>query len=209
VTHTHSRQVDHILNFWGTEVTPGHVFLRGDGSNPGQAQCLIDILLEDGTAIRADGSLVRAATGCFLGSEGDRLIPYRWQECPDGPLQEGRVRLGVLFTAEDDGHFVTIQSFLRERRCTVDAEGLIVRPDGPPTVLRGTQPPPRPEAYILARSGKTLAELMDSPESLDDRRAFLSAPPPAGKTVTLGRGYTPGLEASASGGNRKAGELVH
>jgi len=183
VTQTFSREVDHILNFWGTEVTPGHVFLRGDGPNPGQAQCLIDILLDDGAAIRADGTLVRAATGCALGSEGDRLIPYRWQESPEGPLQEGQVRLGARFPTQDPDDCNTIQAFLQMRGLSVNAEGLIVRPDGPPCVLHGTQPPPRPEAYILARSGKTLAQLMDSPESLDDQRAFLAAPPPAGKMV--------------------------
>ena len=53
---------------------PGHVFLCGAGRFQGRHVPLIDILRDDGAVVRQDGSLMRAGTGCAVGSDDDRLI---------------------------------------------------------------------------------------------------------------------------------------
>jgi hypothetical protein len=55
-------------------VTPGHVFLCGAGRFQGRHVPLIDILRDDGAVVRQDGSLMRASTGCAVGSDADRVI---------------------------------------------------------------------------------------------------------------------------------------
>ncbi|MCA3492891.1 MAG: glycoside hydrolase family protein [Rhodobacter sp.] len=74
VTRTFVNDVAHVLDFHGTGVTPGHVFLCGEGRFQGRHVPLIDILRDDGAVVRQDGSLMRASTGCAVGSDGDRLI---------------------------------------------------------------------------------------------------------------------------------------
>jgi hypothetical protein len=74
VTRTFVNDVAHVLDFHGTGVTPGHVFLCGAGRFAGRHVPLIDILRDDGAVVRQDGSLMRAATGFAVGSEDDRLI---------------------------------------------------------------------------------------------------------------------------------------
>ncbi|MCA3526215.1 MAG: hypothetical protein INF46_09345 [Rhodobacter sp.] len=73
VTRTFVNDVAHVLDFHGTGVTSGHVFLRGAGRFKGRHVPLIDILRDDGAVVRQDGSLMRGATGCAVGSDGDRL----------------------------------------------------------------------------------------------------------------------------------------
>jgi hypothetical protein len=74
VTQTHVTPNRIVIDFWGTKVTPGHVFLLGDGDAEGQHQMLMDIILDDGAVVRDDGTLIRAATGCEVGSRGDQWL---------------------------------------------------------------------------------------------------------------------------------------
>jgi len=74
VTRTFVNDVAHVLDFHGTGVTPGHAFLCGAGRFQGRHVPLLDILRDDGAVVRQDGSLMRAATGCAVGSDGDRRI---------------------------------------------------------------------------------------------------------------------------------------
>jgi len=74
VTRTFVNDVAHVLDFHGNGVTPGHVFLCGAGRFTGRHVPLIDILRDDGAVVRQDGSLMRASTGCAVGSDGDRVI---------------------------------------------------------------------------------------------------------------------------------------
>ena len=62
VTRVFVNDVAHVLDFHGTGVTPGHVFLCGAGRFAGRHVPLIDILRDDGAVVRQDGSLMRAAT---------------------------------------------------------------------------------------------------------------------------------------------------
>ncbi len=75
VTRTFVNDVAHVLDFHGTGVTPGHVFLCGAGRFQGRHVPLIDILRNDGAVVRQDGSLMRASTGCAVGSDADRRMP--------------------------------------------------------------------------------------------------------------------------------------
>jgi len=70
-------------------VTPGHVFLCGAGRFQGRHVPLIDILRDDGAVVRQDGSLMRASTGCVVGSDGDRLIEVVAADGTRGHLRAG------------------------------------------------------------------------------------------------------------------------
>ena len=59
VTRTFVNDVAHVLDFHGTGVTPGHVFLCGAGRFKGRHVPLIDILRDDGAVVRQDGRRLR------------------------------------------------------------------------------------------------------------------------------------------------------
>jgi len=89
VTRTFVNDVAHVLDFRGTGVTPGHVFQCGAGRFQGRHVPLLDILRDDGAVVRQDGSLMRAATGCAVGSDGDRLIKVVAADGTTGRLRAG------------------------------------------------------------------------------------------------------------------------
>jgi hypothetical protein len=89
VTRTFVNDVAHVLDFHGTGVTPGHVFLCGAGRFQGRHVPLIDILRDDGAVVRQDGSLMRASTGCAVGSDADRLIEVVAADGTGGRLRAG------------------------------------------------------------------------------------------------------------------------
>ena len=62
VTRTMTNIATHILDFWGTGVTPGHVYNCADGPLKGGFAPLMDILRMDDAIMRADGTMIRAAT---------------------------------------------------------------------------------------------------------------------------------------------------
>jgi hypothetical protein len=97
VTRTFVNDVAHVLDFHGTGVTPGHAFLCGAGRFKGRHVPLLDILRDDGAVVRQDGSLMRASTGCAVGSDGDRRIEV---VAADGT--RGRLRAGTR-VAEETG----------------------------------------------------------------------------------------------------------
>jgi len=219
VTTVWSRQVDHVLDFFGTQVTPGHHFLRGDGPKEGRYQALLDILCEDGVLLRKSGARVRAATNCKVGSEGDRLIPIDWTEDGGKTFQRDRIRLGTPFLLPGR-QYITVQHFIAQLGYRLTEEGLVDYGDGqPPRPFQSKVPPPRPEAYVLAVSGKTLEELRQAPD--DFERSGMPIFDPASlpglhaleadprlqaqkSRLQLGRGYTPGEAENAPAGNRKA-----
>ena len=73
VTRTFVNEAACVLDFHGTGVTPGHVFLSGAGRFAGRHVPLIDILRDDGAVVRHDGSLMRTSTGEPVGFDGGRL----------------------------------------------------------------------------------------------------------------------------------------
>ncbi len=114
VTRTFVNDVAHVLDFHGTGVTPGHVFLCGAGRFQGRHVPLIDILRDDGAVVRQDGSLMRASTGCAVGSDG-------------GPTYAGGDRLATR------SRRVRLRSWLQmaraRRRCATGAVAVQVSGD--------------------------------------------------------------------------------
>ncbi|GAB5469957.1 MAG: hypothetical protein Kilf2KO_29870 [Rhodospirillales bacterium] len=216
--------MEHVLDFHGTGVTPGHFFLRGDGTGQGKHRPVIEILVEDGALVRADGTLVRASTNCPVGSELDRKVKVLWTSAPRPrnatsldpealTWTEGYVRLGTRYL-RDDGEFPTVADFLEAQGYSVTEEGLVDRHDGmAPTPLHEFGGEPRPEAYVLARSGLTLEEIMGTPESLDDEVGYAVAasraqaagesPLSPGSDIRLGSGYTPPEGLAALGQSKR------
>jgi hypothetical protein len=89
VTRTMQNQATHLLNFWNTGVTPGHAYYCADGKFKDQHVPLMDILRTDGGIMRADGTTIRAATNCEVGSMGDMMIhAAATMQRPDGTWSE-------------------------------------------------------------------------------------------------------------------------
>jgi len=79
VGRTFRKVVPHVLNWFGTKVTPGHVYLCG---HPEQGYHhdflpLLDILLEDGCIVRSNGQIIRASTNRPAGGPLDRLVQVK------------------------------------------------------------------------------------------------------------------------------------
>ena len=146
---------------------------------------LIDILRDDGAIVRRDGARVRAATNCEVGSEGDRFVELLYLIGPhDRRLKPGRLRAGTLRPGRDGTTFSVLDA-LRAQGYSLLADGRIARPGEAPAPLHWYGEPPRPEDYILAKSGLTDADLDDAGEEAAVPGA---APPPV---IGLPRGWTP------------------
>ena len=157
VTRVFVNDVAHVLDLHGTGVTPGHVFLCGAGRFAGRHVPLIDILRDDGAVVRQDGSLMRAATGCAVGSDADRLI-----EVVGADGTTGRLRAGTRVAGETGE--VTVSALIAQAGGTI-CDGGVVLPGAPapqPFVWAGRLP--APEDYVLRQSGLTLAEIYAADE---------------------------------------------
>ncbi|EEE35275.1 conserved hypothetical protein [Rhodobacteraceae bacterium KLH11] len=165
VSRTMRNRVKHVLDFWGTGVTPGHAYFCADGKFKGQHVPLLDILRTDGTIMKSDGTQIRAATGCEVGSIHDRLVhAVAGDKQPDGQIairEQGQVRLGTRVILEND-----------EQHCVLDilnANGAQITEDGyirsgaggakVPLSWTFSEQLPKPEDYILRRSKVTLEEI--------------------------------------------------
>ncbi len=180
VTETYVNYVSTLLDFHGTKVTPGHVTLCGDGKFAGRCVPLIDILRSDGAIIKADGSLVRAATNCPVDSDGDRFIPVACANSKDASGEQKwritKLRLGTLILKKDQST-VTLRQMLEGAGLAILENGLVRYPDGVEEPARWFGPVPKPEQYVLAKSGLTLTDLAADPHgeehaSLRSRRAY-------------------------------------
>ncbi len=164
VTRTFRNDVKIILNFHGTLVTAGHVYYRPDSRKQPKFEPLIDILREDGLIETADGTQIRAATNVPLGDPADRFIwAVTGPRKPDGsvgPGDCGQLRLGTRFVTED-GTTGSIGDLVAMLGGQVTEDGLIRIGSGPDLPFHWTFGPtlPKPEDYVLACSGTTLADL--------------------------------------------------
>lgn len=170
VVRTFQNTVKQILDVHGLMVTPGHVTLCGDGTFKGQHVAMLDILRSDGALVLEDGSMVRAATGCAVGSEGDRMITAIIGEAqPDGKIkvtETGKIRLGTRFILET-GQDVSMIDLITANGGVVTNEGLIQ------TGVEGVEMPfrwtftsslPKPENYVLQRSATQLEDICQANE---------------------------------------------
>jgi len=74
VPRTFQNEVKILLNFFGTRVTPGHVYYRADSKMTSKFETLIDILRDDGVIQQQDGTLIRAATNVPIGHSSDGFV---------------------------------------------------------------------------------------------------------------------------------------
>lgn len=170
VSHTSRNRVKHILDVHGLMVTPGHVTLCGDGRFAERHVPIIDILRSDGALVTEDGSKVRAATGCLLGSRGDRLIwTVTGERHRDGSIcvrNKGLIRLGTRFITPA-GHDVSVMDVIADAGGIVGEDGLIQScVDGPrmPFLWTFTGRLPKPEDYVLQRSKLHLQDIYQTDE---------------------------------------------
>lgn len=182
VVRTSRKHVKHILDVFGLMVTPGHATLCGDGRYAGRHVPILDILRTDGALVTREGALVRAGTGCPVGSEEDRFVELVVGEIGmDGHVvarDRGRVRIGTRFITEA-GVDLCIADLLRQAGAQVNKDGLVTGPgmETPtPLHLSFLDHMPLPEDYVLQRSCVTLAEIYAASEWEEGASPMLGAP---------------------------------
>ena len=112
---------------------------------------LIDILRDGGAVERQDGSLMRAATGCAVGSDADRLIEV---VAADGT--KGWVRAGTRVAGKTGE--VTVATLIAQAGGVICDGGITLPGASAPQPFAWADALPAPEEYVLRRSGLTLAE---------------------------------------------------
>lgn len=182
VTRVFQSQAKHILDVFGMMVTPGHAALCGDGRFAGKHVPIIDILRSDGALVCEDGTMIRANTGCKVGSYEDRFVLLAVGHVDDkGNLDlwdQGLVRVGARFIT-GEGKDISIADILGNAGATVNAEGRIEYPHmdfAMPLHLSFLVQMPQPEDYILRRSNLTLREIYEADEWEDAARPQMQAP---------------------------------
>ncbi|GEM_PF-4770071 len=181
VGRVYQNKVENILDFFGTGVTPGHVYLCGEGPDQGKFMTLFEIMRRDGTLVTAEGHSIRANSMALVGSEADRPVKF----CAIGPQVPGQrdypiyerrtLRTGhYIFFAKPDNRWLTVQQFLDEEGWEVQEDGSIVTQDGYAleAAVLGDKRLPRPEDYIIAHSGADFSALRASHDA-EKAGAFL------------------------------------
>lgn len=172
VKQTFVKEVEHVLDFFGTGVTPGHVYLCGAGKYKGQHVPLIDILRDDGGVIAADGTLIRAVTGTPIGSENDvqKVWAVRGTKTSNGAFQVSerkKIRLSTRVITEA-GNDLSIADILKRVDASVNENAMIqvdTKSDAEmPFRWTFSEGLPEPEDYVLQRSGLTLGEIFEADE---------------------------------------------
>lgn len=170
VTRLFRNQSTHILDFWGTGVTPGHVYLCGDGEFKGQHVPIMDILRSDGALVMEDGTQIRAATGCKLGSMGDRMIHAitgETQPCGRTQIQEaGQIRLGTRVITPE-GEDISVLDLVFSNGGMLTDDGYIktdISGEKMPFRWRFSEHLPKPEDYVLQRSATTMQDIYQANE---------------------------------------------
>lgn len=172
VTAVHRSEVRHVLDVFGLGVTPGHVTLCGDGPHAGSFRPIMDILLSDGAVVNEDGSLRRLSTNAAVGSHDDapvHIVLVRPDAAVDGvdamvANETGSVRTGTRLVLRD-GRELTVGELIAANDWELVTEGehqgMVRRSPGsePMPFPWAGKRLPRPEDYVLIKSGLTLDEL--------------------------------------------------
>jgi hypothetical protein len=165
VSRTMQSDAKIILDFHGTFVTPGHVFYCAGGKYEGSFAPLIDILRDDGIVQDEDGTKIRAATGCLVGSEDDNeLWAFTIYEDGDGNERvrdRRRLRLGTRWMLPSGSHF-SMREYLTFMGAELLENGYVRFKRTGMTmpfawVLSDTIP--NPEDFVLARSQTSLEDI--------------------------------------------------
>ena len=171
VKRTFENRVRHVLDVHGLMVTPGHATLCGDGKFKGRHVPMIDILRSDGALVAKNGSLIRAATNCPVGSMGDRKVPaVAVRREADGSVSvsdRGEIRLGTRFITAD-GADLSVLDLISSMGAAINQDGYL---QGGPFgtnqslfVWEHSDFLPKPEDYILQRSQLTLVDIYEADE---------------------------------------------
>jgi len=169
VSRTFSKDVKIILDFFGTGVTPGHVYYRADTHEEHKFQTLIDIIRDDGVIETVNGTHIRASTGLPIDDPRDRFVQAITGEVlDDGAIavrERGQVRLGTRFITDDGGDYC-ISDLISTLGAEVDEDGLICRGSDEPKPFHWDfdDTLPKPEDYVLKRSGTSLEEIYQASE---------------------------------------------
>ena len=172
VTRTMTNIATHILDFWGTGVTPGHAYNCADGPLKGGFAPIMDILRMDGALMRSDGTMFRSTTNCDVGSMGDMMIhASATLQKRDGTWTEpksGKMRFGTRIILPD-GRDTSLMELAHEEGWKVTDDGYMIgmmKGDDGAVEERAFHFPyrygaelPKPEDYILKRSAVTLEEI--------------------------------------------------
>lgn len=123
VTQLHVNHNQTLIDFHGTRVTPGHVYLTGEGT----FLPIIEILQTDGTVVNSDGKVIRARTGWEVGSKEDIAIPIGYPEGDDIKLTH--MRAGTLYGGKD-GKAYTIEKMMNSRGYHMMTDGRFIGVEG-------------------------------------------------------------------------------
>ncbi len=174
VTRTMTNEAKIILDLHGTFVTPGHVYWCAGGKYEGQHVPIIDILRDDGVIQRQDGTLVRATTGCEVGSPDDEEFwAFKLYEDSTGSERVGdktMLRFGTRWMMPNGQHL--------SMREYMESAGIEILKDGPhkgyalwkqtgiimPFVWVLSESLPKPEDFVLARSATSLEDIYKASE---------------------------------------------
>jgi len=165
VVRTFTNDAKIILDFHGTFVTPGHVYFCAGGKYAGRFAPLIDILRDDGVVQHEDGTLIRAATGCAVGSEDDRelwaITAYEDADGRERVRDKKKLRLGTRWMLPNGQHF-TMRDYM-------DGIGLELLDTGyvrfkqtgltTPFIWTFSDRLPNPEDFVLGRSQTSLEDI--------------------------------------------------
>lgn len=169
VTRTMTNNSKIILDFHGTFVTPGHVYWCAGGKYEGKYAPLIDILRDDGVIQHQDGTLIRASTGCEVGTTEDEEFHvfklYKDAQGSERVRDKTKLRYGTRWMMPNGQH-CTMREYL-------EGIGVEILQEGPQRgyarwketgmttlfawVLSDTLP--QPEDFVLARSAASLEDI--------------------------------------------------
>ena len=190
VTRTMVNHGQLLLDFHGTKVTPGHVFLTGEKSPIGKGvfKRLIDILIEDGTVVNAEGTALRAATNFPVGSPEDRIVEVAeiWPENGSIGSRRARLRTGTWLIGADGTAATLLDTMTREGFALLP-DGRVSHRGGPSQPMLILAPVPRPETYVLKRSGLTLEQIYAHASLRDVAPATMAARALRGRDATMER----------------------
>ena len=174
VTRTFQNTSKHILDVHGLMMTPGHVTwcakVEGEENRFADSYApILDILRSDGAIMRADGTLIRAATGCEIGSEDDKPFwAFKLYTDKDGTERMGdrcQLRLGTRWMLSNGNHF-SMRDYMEGIGIELIKEGphagyVRWKKTGLITVFAWTlsESLPKPEDFVLQRSQVRLEEI--------------------------------------------------
>ncbi|WP_068317733.1 hypothetical protein [Polycladidibacter hongkongensis] len=179
VTRTFENESKILLDYFGTRVTPGHVYFRPDSKKTDKFECLLDILRDDGMIQNVEGKNIRAATNVPVGDPRDGFVWAITQERKDGILVEkerARIRLGTRFIV--DGKTSQCVADVIEAKGGVVGDDELIRfgdVDPAPFVWEHGATLPKPEDFVLQASGTTLTDIYKAGE-WESRRPHMPAP---------------------------------